>query len=283
MQKVKKYMQENQNRQELIARVASLYYDKDKNQQEIADEIGLTRSAISRLLTEAHRRGIVEHIVHYPWRTSKQLEDNLMAKFNLTHVQVLLRENKTYEDMLQGLGVLAAQYFTSILPRLKIVGITWGTGLYQMVSAIKPQNRPDLEVIQLIGGTGTEHGSSIGPLLAPNLANRLGCMCRFLHAPLIMQNQVAHVAVLQDPQIRETLDRAEKCDIVMVGIGTTLPELYNPYKLGYISADEVKSLQADGIVGDIAGLHYNFEGTILQDHWINRRIVGITPRGIIQD
>ncbi len=63
-------MPEFQSRLELLARVASLYYDKKKTQQEIADEIGLTRSAISRVLSEAENRGIVEHIVHYPWRTS---------------------------------------------------------------------------------------------------------------------------------------------------------------------------------------------------------------------
>ncbi len=35
-------MPEYQSRLELLARVASLYYDKERNQQEIADEIGLT-------------------------------------------------------------------------------------------------------------------------------------------------------------------------------------------------------------------------------------------------
>jgi DNA-binding transcriptional regulator LsrR (DeoR family) len=70
-------MPEFQSRLELLARVASLYYDNKKTQQEIADEIGLTRSAISRVLSEAESRGIVEHIVHYPWRTSNELEESL--------------------------------------------------------------------------------------------------------------------------------------------------------------------------------------------------------------
>lgn len=269
-------MPEYQSRLELLARVASMYYDKEKNQQQIADEIGLTRSAISRLLTEAHKRGIVEHIIHYPWRTSIELENALSARFDLKHVQVLIRQNKTYEEMLQGLGVLAAEYFTSLLPSLKIVGITWGTGLYQMVRAFRPINRPDMEVIQLIGGTGTERGSAIGPLLAPNLANCLGCTCRFLHAPLIMENQIAHIALMQDRIIRETLERAALCDVGLVGIGSTLPELSNAHKLGYLSLEEIQEMRADGIVGDVAGLHYNMDGKILQDHWINQRIVAIS-------
>lgn len=270
-------MPEFQSRLELLARVASLYYDKKKTQQEIADEIGLTRSAISRVLSEAESRGIIEHIVHYPWRTSSELEEALSSRFKLKQVQVLIRQNKGYEEMLQGLGVLSANYFTSLLPDLKIVGITWGTGLYQMVRAFRPQNRPDMEVVQLIGGTGSERGSSIGPLLAPNLANCLGCTCRFLHAPLLMQNEVAKALLLQDRMLRETLDRAAMCDVALVGIGVISPELNNAFKLGYLTREELEQIRADGIVGDVAGLHYNMQGQIMTEHWLNQRIVAISP------
>lgn len=275
-------MPEYQSRLELLARVASMYYDQEKNQQEIANDIGLTRSAVSRLLTEAHKRGIVEHIIHYPWRTSIELGNALSSLFDLKHVHVLIRQNKTYEEMLQGIGVLAAEYFTSILPKIKFVGITWGTGLYQMVRAFRPVNRPDMEVIQLIGGTGTERGSAIGPLLAPNLANCLSCTCRFLHAPLIMESEIAHVALMQDRMIRDTLDRAALCDVGLVGLGRTIPELSNAYKLGYLTLEELEQIQADGIVGDVAGLHYNKEGEILTDHWINQRMVAISPATLSQ-
>ena len=204
------------------------------------------------------------------------MEEALLSHFKLKQVQVLIRQNKSYEEMLQGLGVLAAEYFASLLPEQKIVGITWGTGLYQMVRAFKPQNRPDMEVVQLLGGTGSEHGSLIGPLLAPILANCLGCTCRFLHAPLLMQNEVAKIVLLQDRMIRDTLDRAASCDVALVGIGSILPELNNAYKLGYLSRDELDQLRTDGIVGDVAGLHYNMQGQILMDHWLNQRIVAIS-------
>ncbi len=178
----------------------------------------------------------------------------MLAKFHLRQVHVLIRQNKSYEETLQGLGVLAAEYLTARLNSVRIVGISWGTGLYQMVRAFRPQNRPDMEVVQMIGGTGTEHGSSIGPLLAPNLANALGCTCHYLHAPLLMENEDAKNALMQDKMIRDTLDKAAECDIGLVGIGSTLPELYNAYKLGYLPLEEVEAMRADGIVGDVACL-----------------------------
>ena len=268
-------MPEYQSRLDLLARVASLYYDKDRNQQEIADEIGLTRSAISRLLTEAHKRGIVEHIIHYPWRTSSELENALLTRFHLRQVHVFIRQNKSYEEMLQGLGVLAAEYLTARLSSINIVGISWGTGLYQMVRAFRPQNRPDMEVVQL--DRRDRHGARLvdRPAAGAEPGQRLGCTCHYLHAPLLMENEDAKNTLMQDRMIRDTLDKAAECDIGLVGIGSTLPELYNAYKLGYLPLEEVEAMRADGIVGDVACLHFNKDGKILTDHWINRRMCAI--------
>ena len=268
-------MIDRESRLELLAHVASLYYDHHKNQQEIAEEIGVTRSAVSRLLGEAHNVGIVEHIIHYPQRTVPVLEKALTAAFDLKYVRVLSRQMKTYEEMLKGLGNLAAQYFTSILPNISIVGITWGTGLYHRVKAFRPQLRPDMEIVQVIGCTGTEKGSAIGPLLAPNLANSLGCSCRFLHAPILIRNVTARNALLQDRSIRETLEIGEKCDIALVGIGAITPELYNPYLLGYVTREELEQMNAEGIIGDVAFLHYNIYGEVLVDSFINQLAIGI--------
>ncbi|TLN26589.1 sugar-binding transcriptional regulator [bacterium] len=269
-------MAESDNRLELLARVASLYYDQKKRQDEIADEIGMTRSAVSRLLTKAEKIGIVEHIVHYPWRTSSDLEQALQVTFHLKGVSVLQRQEKSYNEMLNGMGVLAAQYFTSLLPDIHSVGVSWGSGLYHLVQAFRPQSRPDMEVVQLMGGTGGERGSSIGPLLAPSLANHLGCTCCFLHAPLIMKNETARDAILEDQTIRQTLEKAEHCDVALVGIGSISPELYNPYRLGYLSAEELEDMHASGIVGDVAGIHYDINGNYLGDHWINHCWIGIS-------
>lgn len=231
-------MTKNEARALYLAEVASRYYDQNKNQQEIADEFGITRSAVSRMLTEARERGIVEIIVHYPWRTVPELERALVTTFRLKTARVLLRDNKSYQDMLVGLGVLAAQYFTNIVRPHDIVGISWGTGLYQMLRALRPMNYPNAQVVQLVGGTGTEHASTVGPLLAPLLANTLGCPCHYLHAPLITESEAARDALLQDRSIRETLAQGEKATMALVGIGSTHPDIYNPHRLGYVDETE---------------------------------------------
>ncbi|MFN8473599.1 MAG: sugar-binding transcriptional regulator [Anaerolineae bacterium] len=259
-----------------LAEVASKYYDQNKSQQEIAEELGITRSAVSRLLTEARDRGIVEIIVHYPWRTSTDLERALLDLFPLKAVRVLVRGNKSYDEMVIGLGVLGAQYFSSVLKQGNVVGISWGSALYQLVRALRPASYPESEVVQLVGAVGTERSSAMGPLLAPLLANQIGAPCRYLHAPLLTESEAARDALLNDRSIRETLDAAAHANIALVGIGTTAPERYNPARHGYVNLDELAAIRAAGAVGLIVGQHYDRNGEVL-DLSINRRVVGISP------
>lgn len=258
-----------------LAQIASLYYDHDKSQQEIAEEFGVSRSAVSRFLTEARDRGIVEIIVHYPWRTSPQLEQELIYTFNLKAARVLQREKKSYEEMLEGLGVLAARYLDNILHDGMIIGISWGTALYQMIRAMRPRHLSGIEVIQAIGATGAQVEPTDGPILARLLSNRLGGYARYLHAPLIVDNEVGRDTLLQDRNIRETLARVKQADIMIVGIGTPNSELYSLLRAGYVDEVEAQRIRDAGVAGDICAQHYSLTGEWL-DIDINRRAVGIT-------
>ena len=258
-----------------LARVASLYYDQNQSQQEISKELGVSRSAISRFLTEARERGIVEIIVHYPWRTSPLLEQELKSTFNLKAVRVLKTENKSYEEMLQGLGTLAAQFLDNVLQDGMIIGISWGTALYQMIRAMQPRNLPGIEVVQLIGATGSENVPTDGPILARLLTDRVGGFPRYLHAPLIVENENVRETLLQTRNIQETLARAEQADIALVGIGCPNSELYSLKRAGYVDEAETQQIRAAGVVGDICGHHYSLTGEWL-DIDINRRAVGIS-------
>jgi deoxyribonucleoside regulator len=267
---------DNEQRLLFLAKVASLYYEQGKNQQEVADLVGVSRSMVSRLLAEAQDKGLVEIIVHYPWSTSHILEQKLLATFpSLETVQVLRRGQKPYPDMVRGLGVLAAQYMNSVLVDGMKIGISWGSALYQMIRALRPMQFPSVEVIQMIGATGSELTPEDGPILAQYLSRRLGADCRYLHSPLLVDSETAREALMQDRSIRETLSRTEMADIAFVGIGTPDPMFYSLLRTGYVSEEEAQKIRAAGAVGDICAQHYSIRGEWL-DININRRVVGVS-------
>src|SRR5579859_7863568 len=74
----------------LLTEVASLYYEENYTQEQIAKVIGVSRSGVSRLLTRSRELGLVDIQVHHALRVSAPLRDELMQRFGLHDAQVLL-------------------------------------------------------------------------------------------------------------------------------------------------------------------------------------------------
>jgi len=52
--------------QELLAEVSSLYYEKEINQAQIGDQLGLSRVKVYRLLKEARDEQVVQISIMWP-------------------------------------------------------------------------------------------------------------------------------------------------------------------------------------------------------------------------
>ena len=257
-----------------LARVAELYFEEGRTQAEIARELGISRSGVSRLLSEARRRGVVEIVIHHPLPTDGELEAALVERFGLKDARVLADGEDDYPRMLRRLGQLAARYFEDRLHDGMVVGISWGSALYEMIRAIRPRASSHVEVVQLIGATGAEATPESGPILAQLLAQRLGSKSYQLHAPLIVASEAARKALLADRHIQTTLERARRADIALVGIGTTRAGYYSLVRAGYLTEEEAAEIRKSGAVGDVCAQHYGFDGRWL-DIPLNRRVIGI--------
>jgi DNA-binding transcriptional regulator LsrR (DeoR family) len=266
-------MENSDLRMATLARIATLYYDNNKTQQEISEITGIARTGISRMIAEAREKGVVDIIVRYPWN-SHTLEERLISAFGLKAARVMVFENETYEEMLRGLGVLAAAYLSQILRDRMVIGISWGSALYQMIKALQPLHLSDVEVVQLIGATGSESNLTDGPLLARLLASSQGASCRYLHAPLVVENKLIRDSLLEDRNIRETLSRANNADVALVGIGSIHSDLYTLKQAGYLTEAERLQLEESGVVGDVCGQHYKKNGE-WRDIAVNDRVVGV--------
>ena len=90
----------NGERLELLARVASMYYESDMTQAQVALRTGYSRSMISRLLAEAKAHGVIEIHIHHPLQRRNELERRLETTFGLQWARMLSRGTLTYADML---------------------------------------------------------------------------------------------------------------------------------------------------------------------------------------
>lgn len=261
-------------RTELLARVSSMYYEDNLTQDEIAHRIAVSRSTVSRMLQEARDSGVVEVIVHYPWKTACEIEDELVARFGLLHAKVLLGRDLSYDETLRGLGILAARYIESVLHECTVLGISWGAAVYSTVRALRPERMLPITVVQIVGAVGEGDPLIDGPELARLLAYVCGGEYRYLHAPLIVEDANARDILLQERRIHETLSLARRADVALVGIGAPVPGVYSLLRAGYVDKDSLAQLRSQGVVGDVCARHYDAQGRVL-DIGLNGRIVGI--------
>ena len=68
----------NLEKQKKLAYVARRYYLDDQKQSDIAQELGVSRPLISRMLSEARELGLVEITIHEPGAREARLLERLL-------------------------------------------------------------------------------------------------------------------------------------------------------------------------------------------------------------
>ncbi len=271
-------MGNNNDRDELLAFVAEKYYQEDKKQTEIAERIGLTRSAVSRMLTEAREKGIVEIIIHHPFQFDHDLEDKLQSALNLKYVSVVVFSNQpSYDDIKKGLGKAASRLLANLIEPGHKIGIAWGTTVQATIEAFDDNPVKDTTVVQLVGVLGSTRHSYSAQILVERMAQKIGGEGIYLYSPFIVENEKTAASLLEDPTVERALSVGKECDIALMGIGSTKSEFCSLYIENHISLQDLRSLQAADAVGDVCALYFDIEGNLSQVDFHQRRIGASWP------
>jgi DNA-binding transcriptional regulator LsrR (DeoR family) len=249
-----------QNRASLLADIAEMYYLEQKNQAEIAKAVGVTRSMISRMLTEARESGIVDIRVQRPLQSDPELESALKEKFGLKDVYVVVTNHRTGERLTRSLGSAGAIMLERYLAPQKVLGLAWGTSISATVDAFEIKEPISVKVVQLVGAMGARNMKYDGHDLVARITKKLGGEAYYLNAPYLCQSAEIANSMLETKSIRETINIGKKTDVALLGIGTTLPEHSSFYLAGYITRRELDDLRKAGGIGDVSGLHFDLNG-----------------------
>jgi DNA-binding transcriptional regulator LsrR (DeoR family) len=258
---------------DLMVMAARMYYEEGLAQVEIAEKLNISRPTVSRLLSEARQRKMVEVKIHYPWRSDPVMEDEIKNAFALQDVQVLVAKEMNEDDIQHGVGVMGARLIDRYLKDGMTLAISRGRGVYSTIQQLHPRLELNIDVVQIQGAMGDslEDGSDIASFLRGCFQGKF----HYLHAPLLLENPLSAEILIKDASIRSTLDKARKADIALIGIGSVDPSVSNLYRHQLLSLDELEQLEQEGIVGDIAGRFYGIDGVEVADNPINQRIVSL--------
>jgi len=262
------------NKREFYIRIAKLYYLEGLSQQEISDQVGVSRSHVSKILKACLDLKIVEIRVDDTTSFGLKLQKDLKECFNLDNVVVIPSDNNDEKSKIN-LGRAGANLFKTLLKPGNKIGLTRGRTLFHLVDQLSVTKAyMDLEVIQLVGGSGAVDLDTDGLELARNLAIKLNAKCNVLQAPLIVMNKELKDMLIRDPSVYRMLQMANDADIALLGVGTNFIEDSSYYKSGFVTKEESEALVQMGAIGEICGTEIDINGNIIKTE-ISERIIGI--------
>ncbi|MDJ0756564.1 MAG: sugar-binding transcriptional regulator [Ardenticatenaceae bacterium] len=261
-------------RLQFLATVAELYYKENRSQAEIARKLGYSRSAISRLLSEAREEGLIEIRINYPVQRVRELESMLKATFSLKEAYVIDRGGLSYDQILRYAGEMGANFLLEHLKDNSVLAITWGTAVQAVASALPAMRFENLQIVQMIGSVGSGDPQIDGHELAQTFAKKLGGRYHTVNAPLFVKDWQTRDMLLEEASIKRTLDLAVQADMAIVGIGSTMHERSSHLRSGFLTEPETELMRNSGAVGDICSMHIDIHGKILPLA-INRRVIGL--------
>lgn len=250
----------NEQELKLLVAVAERYHEFGRTQQQIADELKISRPKVSRLLARAREEGIVQIKVVNPFSQAQEIREQILKQYGLSDVLVIPSTVSDESLLIEKIGQAAAVHLAHNFIDGEIIGVGRGRTVYQMVRFLPEKNLPRLSVVPLTGGLGQADAYFQVNELAHRAAGRLGGRCVYLYAPAMLQNGSNKKALYAEPHIRRAVELWDRLDWAVVGIGA----VESPHNAEYFKIMRylIKTFGAQEAVGDICLWHFDAQGRI---------------------
>lgn len=258
-------------RHELLAEVVSAYYLDGLDQGRIASQMSVSRSTVSRMISEARALGIVEIRVNRPLPVDESLQDRLRERFGLQEALVL-DTSSVRGASLRRVAALAAGFVEQRLEDDGTIAVSWGTSLAATVDALRGDVRHGVKVVQMIGAAGSLNPDVDGSELARKMSLRLGGRSVALNVPLLVDEPLLAAALLRQLQVADVLDQAAEAQMALIGLGAMDLEVSSLLRSGFASPELVQAAAEAGTVGDAAGHLLNAAGEVVRSELSDRMV-----------
>ena len=244
-----------------MLRAARLYYEDGLTQQQVADELGVSRPKVSRLLTRARAEGIVRITIVDPFATFGEVEQHLVETFGLREAVVIAGEGLSEEALRRRLGLAAASYLRRTLRDGLRVGVGWGRTLRATVEVLNNERQVAIHAVPLIGGIGQVSPSFQVNDLARRMAEAFGGTWQALYAPAFVGDTQARDALLNHPDVKLVMEGWETLDVALVGIGHfAFQRQSSMFFAEYMAQTLLQELEERGAMGDLCGRFFDIYG-----------------------
>ena len=268
--------------EDIVTRVAWLYYKEKLTQADIAEKTFLSRQKVQRYLEKARDLEIVRFTLKHPRVNLLDIEEKLCARYGLKDAVVVPCSRTDVEGLHTAFATAGAPYLERVIGAAGncTLGVGWGNTTAHFAEYFEPQGiKGKVNVVSLIGNLMMN--VSMNPfLLGQAIAGKLDCPFYNIWAPAIAQNKERAEVFKSEPWIHEVLEIAVKADIYLLSIGE-VSRSASLFRMGYLSGQDLHRLIGKGAVGDILSRFLDAKGNLIEDE-VHDRVIGI-PLDALRD
>lgn len=261
----------------LMSKVARMYHERGLRQAQIAADLHISQSRISRLLRQAVEVGIVRTTVTLPSGVHTDLEEALARRYGLADVVVVDADGAS-GDVIPALGAAAAAYLSETLATGDVVGISsWSASLLATTERMRPKNGAAVEVVaQLVGGIGDPRVQMSANRLLDRFSTVTGARPVFMPTPGLVGDAAARRALLADASVAPALEAWDRLSVALVGIGSLAPSPLLRRSGNAVDAAQQDELRTLGAVGDVCLRFFDERGRLVASE-LDEHVLGVTP------
>ncbi len=252
-------MDANLEKQKRLAYVARRYYLEDQKQSDIAQELGVSRPLVSRMLSEARELGIVEITIHEPGARAARLLERLRLSSSIRGG--VLVEDGTDND---ATNQLLSQGAVELLRQLgaRRLGVGWGYLIGQLVTWLEENPQPNsaiTDICPLVGNASIPARNYQSNENVRLMAQQLGASPHFLYLPALPESLEEKQLLCSTEVYRQIDQQWQKIDTALVNIGDypSSPDFASLVRYGSL-------LQRQRACGRMLIYYFNEEGTVIQ-------------------
>ncbi|WP_449432475.1 sugar-binding transcriptional regulator [Pseudomonas putida] len=258
------------SKQDLMAKVAWLYFVGNRTQQEIALDLNISRPTINRMISQATSSGLVQVRVSHSTSDCLELAEKLQRRYDLNLCEVAPTFEGSEGSVHRSIAALGGAVMERYLgdSRLGVIAVGFGRTLRAVIDGVQETPAPQLKILSLAGSValdGSFNNFDVGLRLADKTGGKAFLLPMPVIAPTTEERDHWHNGQLF-PLVKKLYKEAE---VAFVGIGHVL-ENCALVSNGFLSPEEAEALRAKGAVGEILGWAMNKHGERINDGWSER-------------
>ncbi|SEE80993.1 sugar-binding transcriptional regulator [Jiangella alba] len=254
----------------LAGAVARRHYVDGRSKVEIADEFGLSRFQVARILTEARARGWVKVEITLPGHLDDELSMALRDATGVRDAVVVEAPAQPETATRDELAAMVAELVADTVRPGQVLGLTWSRTIEAMSRRL--HRLAPCTVVQLAGSMSVE-GSSAGTVeVVRSVAAAAGGEALPIYAPLVVDDAATAAGLRRQREIARALDRSRTLDVAVVSVGSWGPGLSTVWD-AVTAAERAEALQR-GAVGESGARLFDADGRDVTGGF-DERIVGV--------